>query len=112
MTKSNIIIFILIILISICNANKVKIIHSTDIHGWVFGHPHEQELNADFGDFISLSEHLVNNSENDGEDLMFFDSGDLIEGTGLSDATPIHGYCLMIEIVGFFLLLMVVVGTF
>lgn len=79
-------------LIAFNNANHMKIIHTTDIHGWVFGHPHEQELNADFGDFISLSEHLVANSVQNQEDLLFFDSGDLIEGTGLSDATPIHGY--------------------
>eukprot|EP01112_Ceratiomyxa_fruticulosa_P010925 TRINITY_DN2916_c0_g1_i1.p1 TRINITY_DN2916_c0_g1~~TRINITY_DN2916_c0_g1_i1.p1 ORF type:complete len:551 (-),score=112.53 TRINITY_DN2916_c0_g1_i1:390-2042(-) len=69
----------------------INIIHTTDIHGWYFGHPHNETLNADFGDFHSLVQHLLANAQAAGEEFFLFDTGDLIEGTGLSDATPIHG---------------------
>ena len=82
------------------------------MHGWVFGHPHAPELDADFGDFASLVEHMQANAAAAGEEFFLFDSGDLIEvpharqlqthirqltllllhqGTGLSDATDVHG---------------------
>jgi len=70
---------------------KVTVMHVTDVHGWVFGHPHNETLNADFGDFASLVQHMKEYAENNNEVFLLFDSGDLIEGTGLSDATPIHG---------------------
>eukprot|EP01087_Luapelamoeba_hula_P024611 TRINITY_DN943_c0_g1_i3.p1 TRINITY_DN943_c0_g1~~TRINITY_DN943_c0_g1_i3.p1 ORF type:complete len:533 (-),score=88.76 TRINITY_DN943_c0_g1_i3:19-1617(-) len=69
----------------------INIAHITDLHGWVFGHPHQPELNADFGDFASLLEWLQANAAARKEEFFLFDSGDLIEGTGLSDATDIHG---------------------
>lgn len=63
-------------------------IHTTDIHGWVAGHAHEAIYNADFGDFASLMEHLL---EKNDKYVLLFDSGDVIEGTGLSDFPQIHG---------------------
>lgn len=63
-------------------------IHTTDIHGWIAGHTHETEYNADFGDFASLMEHLLHR---DDTYVLLFDSGDIIEGTGLSDIPEIHG---------------------
>jgi 2',3'-cyclic-nucleotide 2'-phosphodiesterase (5'-nucleotidase family) len=72
--------------------DKIRIVHTTDIHGWLMGHPHQPWLDADFGDFVSLTEHLSRQSIDNNDDFFMFDSGDLIEGTGLSDATPIHGY--------------------
>jgi 2',3'-cyclic-nucleotide 2'-phosphodiesterase (5'-nucleotidase family) len=69
----------------------VNIIHTTDIHGWVAGHPHNESLDADFGDFHSMLLHMKANAIKKDEEFLLFDSGDLIEGTGLSDATPIHG---------------------
>lgn len=73
------------------HATKVTIIHTTDIHGWVAGHPHNSTLNGDFGDFHSLLIHMKKSAINNGEEFFLFDTGDLIEGTGLSDATTIHG---------------------
>lgn len=70
---------------------KINIIHTTDIHGWVAGHQHNATLNADFGDFRSMLLHMQANAIKNGEEFLLFDTGDLIEGTGLSDATPIHG---------------------
>jgi hypothetical protein len=45
----------------------------------VFGHPHAPELDADFGDFASLVEHMQANAAAAGEEFFLFDSGDLIE---------------------------------
>ena len=63
----------------------------TLVHGWINGHPHTPELDADFGDFASLLEHLYAQAASAGVELLLFDSGDLIEGTGLSDASDVHG---------------------
>ncbi len=34
---------------------------------------------------------LQDQADAQGKDLFFFDSGDIVEGTGLSDATAVHG---------------------
>jgi 2',3'-cyclic-nucleotide 2'-phosphodiesterase (5'-nucleotidase family) len=65
--------------------------HTTDIHGWVNGHPHEPKLDCDFGDWVSFMEHRRAWAKANNVELFLFDTGDLIEGTGLSDAAPIHG---------------------
>jgi hypothetical protein len=72
------------------------------VHGWIDGHPHTPGLDADFGDFASLLEHLNADADANNYDLLVFDSGDLIEGTGLSDASAIHGQYIfpIIEMVG------------
>eukprot|EP00475_Leptophrys_vorax_P033585 TRINITY_DN5302_c0_g1_i1.p1 TRINITY_DN5302_c0_g1~~TRINITY_DN5302_c0_g1_i1.p1 ORF type:complete len:616 (-),score=115.61 TRINITY_DN5302_c0_g1_i1:85-1932(-) len=75
----------------------VKLIHTTDIHGWVMGHRHIAGLDADAADFLSMTTHMKTQAESSvgGQnpfDFLMFDSGDLIEGTGLSDATAMHGY--------------------
>lgn len=68
----------------------VTLIHLTDVHGWINGHPHEPELDTTFGDLKSLLTHMHSNLDED-DDLWVFDTGDLVEGTGLSDATKVHG---------------------
>jgi len=73
----------------------VNIVHITDVHGWVNGHPHEPELDADFGDFTSFIEHLKNASNARGEEFFLFDTGDILEGTGYSDASPLRGQYLL-----------------
>ncbi|ELR17382.1 5' nucleotidase family protein [Acanthamoeba castellanii str. Neff] len=75
----------------LCTSLVVVPATCTSLHGWVFGHPHAPELDADFGDFASLVEHMQANAAAAGEEFFLFDSGDLIEGTGLSDATDVHG---------------------
>ena len=69
-------------------AERFLVLHLTDIHGWIAGHPHDEAYNADLGDFVSLMEHLI---ASDDREVLLFDSGDLIEGTGLSDVTEVHG---------------------
>jgi len=49
------------------------------VHGWIFGHPHTPELNADFGDFASLLQWMQQQAQAKGEEFFLFDSGDLIE---------------------------------
>ena len=63
------------------------------MHGWIDGHPHEPYLNADMGDWVSMLEHAFNQSRavEDGEVTMLFDSGDFVDGTGLSNGSPIPG---------------------
>lgn len=68
------------------------ILHVTDVHGWLYGHRHNATLDADFGDLLDLNFHLAKQaSQNGNSEVLLLDTGDLIEGTGLSDATPIHG---------------------
>lgn len=88
MQVSLVLVFVFVCLVT---ATKINIIHTTDIHGWVAGHQHNATLNADFGDFHSLLLHMKANAIKNGEEFLLFDTGDLIEGTGLSDATDIHG---------------------
>eukprot|EP00128_Syssomonas_multiformis_P005297 Colp12_sorted_trinity150504_noHs@5837 len=77
-------------------AKTVRLLHTTDIHGWIAGHRHIARLNADFGDFKSLIDHMSTNSkETQAYDFLLMDTGDLVEGTGLSDATPIHGQYIL-----------------
>jgi len=73
----------------------VNIIHITDVHGWVNGHPHEPNLDADFGDFTSFIEHLKANAQKNGEEFFLFDTGDILEGTGYSDASTPRGQYLL-----------------
>ena len=67
---------------------KFQFIHITDTHGWVFGHPHDERYNTDLGDFSSLMEHLLVQED---KEVLLFDSGDIIDGTGFSDVTSVHG---------------------
>jgi 2',3'-cyclic-nucleotide 2'-phosphodiesterase (5'-nucleotidase family) len=91
MQGSLVFLFSLCLIICTAHAKKVTIIHTTDIHGWVAGHPHNATLDADFGDFSSLLVHMQANAASNDEEFFLFDTGDLIEGTGLSDATDVHG---------------------
>jgi 2',3'-cyclic-nucleotide 2'-phosphodiesterase (5'-nucleotidase family) len=70
---------------------KIELTRILSVHGWIAGHPHNATLNADFGDFCSLIYHMNENARSQGFEFLLFDSGDVIEGTGISDATPIHG---------------------
>lgn len=66
----------------------LRLLHLTDLHGWVAGHTHLAGLDADYGDFVSMVSHAKATALSRGEDLLVFDTGDLIEGTGISDAVP------------------------
>ncbi|KAI0645155.1 Metallo-dependent phosphatase-like protein [Trametes meyenii] len=73
----------------------VNIIHTTDSHGWLLGHQKasfpEPNYSGDFGDFASFVSHMKQIAEEKDVDLLLVDSGDLHDGTGLSDGYPPGG---------------------
>jgi len=84
--------FILFAFMVLSQSVKIKMIHTTDVHGWIFQHRHNATLDADFGDFGSLVTHMRESATLKNENFFLFDSGDQMEGTGLSDATPTQGF--------------------
>ncbi|KAG0237984.1 Metallo-dependent phosphatase-like protein [Mortierella sp. GBAus27b] len=69
----------------------LNIISTTDTHGWLAGHLKEGAYSADFGDFASFLAHMREQAAIRRKDLLVVDSGDLHDGNGLSDATPLDG---------------------
>ncbi|KAH9023270.1 Metallo-dependent phosphatase-like protein [Lactarius hengduanensis] len=73
----------------------VNIIHTTDSHGWLLGHQKpsfpEPNSSGDFGDFASFVAHMKKIADKKDVDLLLVDSGDLHDGTGLSDGFPPGG---------------------
>ncbi|KAF8952193.1 Metallo-dependent phosphatase-like protein [Flammula alnicola] len=80
----------------------VNIIHTTDSHGWLLGHqktsfpePNYRRLlhigSGDFGDFASFVAHMKEIAIERDVDLLLVDSGDLHDGTGLTDGFPAGG---------------------
>lgn len=63
----------------------------TDTHGWLEGHIKEQNYGADWGDFVTFTRRMKQTAGNMGVDLLLIDTGDLHDGTGLSDATKLDG---------------------
>ncbi|KAI0031968.1 Metallo-dependent phosphatase-like protein [Vararia minispora EC-137] len=73
----------------------VNIIHTTDSHGWLLGHQKssfpEPNYSGDFGDFASFVAHMKEIASEKDVDLLLIDTGDLHDGTGLSDGFPPGG---------------------
>ena len=71
----------------------INFLSTTDTHGWLLGHqePSEPEPNysGDFGDFASFVINMKQIADKKGVDLLLVDSGDLHDGTGLSDGFPV-----------------------
>ncbi|KAG9119669.1 hypothetical protein FRC07_005200 [Ceratobasidium sp. 392] len=67
----------------------VNVFHTTDIHGWILGHPKPvfPELNwsGTFGDFYSFMHHMRKKAEDEKKDLLLVDAGDRRVGHGLTD---------------------------
>ncbi|KAL2840168.1 Ser/Thr protein phosphatase family protein [Aspergillus pseudoustus] len=60
---------------------EVNFLHTTDTHGWLEGHVNEVNYGADWGDYVSFLN----------VDLLVVDTGDLVNGNGLSDNTVPFG---------------------
>ncbi|KAJ7593234.1 Metallo-dependent phosphatase-like protein [Mycena floridula] len=72
-----------------------NVIHTTDSHGWLLGHQKtsfpEPNYSGDLGDFASFVSHMKNIAIEKDVDLLLVDSGDLHDGTGLTDGFPVGG---------------------
>ncbi|KAG9312320.1 Metallo-dependent phosphatase-like protein [Chiua virens] len=66
-----------------------NVIHTTDTHGWLLGHQKsswpEPNYSGDLGDFASFVAHMKEIAIEKDVDLLLVDSGDLHDGTGISD---------------------------
>ncbi|KAH9485631.1 hypothetical protein JR316_0002541 [Psilocybe cubensis] len=73
----------------------INFIHTTDSHGWLLGHQKasfpEPNYSGDFGDFASFVAHMKELALERDVDLLLIDSGDLHDGTGLTDGFPPGG---------------------
>ncbi|KAG2141993.1 Metallo-dependent phosphatase-like protein [Suillus cothurnatus] len=73
----------------------LNVIHTTDTHGWLLGHQKlswaEPYYSGDLGDFSSFVAHMKRIAVEKDVDLLLIDSGDLHDGTGLSDGYPPGG---------------------
>ena len=49
---------------------QLNFLHTTDTHGWHAGHLREPQYGADWGDYISFSQHLRAKADADGVDLL------------------------------------------
>ncbi|KAI0803616.1 ser/Thr protein phosphatase family [Xylaria sp. FL0064] len=70
---------------------QINFLHTTDIHGWLGGHLQEPQYSADWGDYISFTEHMQRIADEKGVDLLVVDTGDRIEGNGLYDGSSPKG---------------------
>lgn len=70
---------------------QVNILHTTDIHGWLAGHARDKRYSGDLGDFASFVQHMKHLAKQKDVDLLLVDTGDLHDGTGLSDLTDPPG---------------------
>ncbi|KAI0402478.1 ser/Thr protein phosphatase family [Xylaria palmicola] len=70
---------------------QINFLHTTDIHGWLGGHLQEAQYSADWGDYISFTEHMRRKADEKGVDLLIVDTGDRIEGNGLYDGSEPKG---------------------
>ncbi|KAG5646107.1 hypothetical protein DXG03_004346 [Asterophora parasitica] len=73
----------------------INIIHTTDTHGWLLGHQKasspEPNYSGTFGDFSSFVTHMKAIALKKDVDLLLVDSGDIHDGTGLTDGYPPGG---------------------
>ncbi|KAI2632890.1 ser/Thr protein phosphatase family [Xylaria nigripes] len=70
---------------------QINFLHTTDTHGWLAGHLQEPQYSADWGDYVSFTEHMRKKADEKGVDLLVVDTGDRVEGNGLYDASEPKG---------------------
>ncbi|KAL0221909.1 hypothetical protein RCL1_001763 [Eukaryota sp. TZLM3-RCL] len=80
-----------LIALSLARSIPFSIFHTTDVHGWLLPKRHNPLEDADFGDLLSFVEHANKTAIKEGRNFLLFDTGDQVQGTGLSDATPVIG---------------------
>eukprot|EP00770_Monocercomonoides_exilis_P007010 MONOS_6974.1-p1 / transcript=MONOS_6974.1 / gene=MONOS_6974 / organism=Monocercomonoides_exilis_PA203 / gene_product=5' nucleotidase family protein / transcript_product=5' nucleotidase family protein / location=Mono_scaffold00229:57355-59261(-) / protein_length=510 / sequence_SO=supercontig / SO=protein_coding / is_pseudo=false len=69
---------------------KFTLIHTSDVHGYINKHHHVQKLDVTAGDVYNFIDHMKAKKQSN-EVVFAFDTGDLTQGTGLSDATNVQG---------------------
>ncbi|KAI1328673.1 Metallo-dependent phosphatase-like protein [Xylariaceae sp. FL0255] len=70
---------------------QINFLHTTDTHGWLGGHLQEAQYSADWGDYVSFTQHMRKKADDKGVDLIVIDTGDRIEGNGLYDGSEPKG---------------------
>ncbi|KAK2768377.1 hypothetical protein FQN54_000232 [Arachnomyces sp. PD_36] len=70
---------------------QINFLQTTDTHGWLEGHLKEENYGADWGDYASFVRHMRAKADDLEVDLLLVDTGDLHDGSGLSDATDLNG---------------------
>ncbi|KAF8470773.1 Metallo-dependent phosphatase-like protein [Kalaharituber pfeilii] len=70
---------------------RLNFLATTDTHGWHAGHLQEHQYSADWGDYLSFTKHMRALADKQGVDLLLVDTGDRIEGSGLSDTSKPKG---------------------
>ncbi|KAK2947357.1 putative Ser/Thr protein phosphatase family [Blattamonas nauphoetae] len=73
-----------------CTPINITIVHTTDMHGWYYGHRHDASEDADIADLYSLIT-LMKAKQTEHNIVLAIDSGDLIDGTGFSELTRPKG---------------------
>ncbi|KAL5498030.1 hypothetical protein ACEPAH_2961 [Sanghuangporus vaninii] len=75
--------------LELCDLNALR---TTDTHGWLLGHqepsPPEPNYSGTYGDFTAFVQHMNEIALKKRVDLLLVDSGDIHDGTGLSDESP------------------------
>ncbi|KAH6604425.1 hypothetical protein Trco_007871 [Trichoderma cornu-damae] len=70
---------------------QLNFLHTTDTHSWLGGHFLEPSFSADWGDYVSFSQHMRKLADDKGADLLLVDTGDRIEGSGIYDGSVPKG---------------------
>lgn len=90
----------------------INIIHVTDVHSYISGHRHNESRvstgygvswyeidtapqDADYADLLSFVEHMKSQAQAQGKDLWVVNSGDVVDGTAISNLTPVNGANLL-----------------
>ncbi|CAE7188580.1 unnamed protein product [Rhizoctonia solani] len=75
--------------------SRINILHTSDTHGWLLGHTKNQwpepNYSGTYGDFLSFAGHMKKLAKEKDVDLLLVDSGDLHDGSGLTDGYPKGG---------------------
>ena len=82
----------------------VNILVVTDTHSWLAAHMHNDQAppaNATIGNITNFVSTMKELAKREGKDVFFFDNGDVVDGTGLSNAAETNGqelFPLLMEI--------------